>query len=94
MGLELGGGVEGDPGYIKFCNKGQIVWMSKDYCKLQKTIYSKLRNLVFFSIWGKMQESGLTEVIPSRCPSAIWGQHPVFSHPELPWGSPTGVAAA
>ena len=29
-----------------------------------------------------MQESELTEIIPSMCASAIWGQHPVLSHPE------------
>ena len=30
---------------------------------------------------GKMQESGLTKIIPLICTSAIWGQYPVFSHP-------------
>ena len=29
-------------------------------------------------MYGKMQESGLTEIIPFICISAIWGQHPVF----------------
>ena len=42
---------------------------------------------------GKMQEPGLTEIIPSICISAIWGQDPVFSHPEFPQGSLWGVAA-
>ena len=36
----------------------------------------------FFFLYGKMQESELTEIIPSMCASAIWGQHPVLSHPE------------
>ena len=35
-----------------------------------------------------MQESGLTEIIPLMCTSAIWGLHPVFSYPEFPQGSP------
>ena len=29
-------------------------------------------------MYGKMQESGLTEIIPLICTSAIWGQYPVF----------------
>ena len=38
-------------------------------------------------MYGKMQESGLTEIIPSICTSALWGWCPVFSHPEFPQGS-------
>ena len=38
-----------------------------------------------------MQESGLTEIIPLICISAI-GACPVLSHPEYPQGSPLGVA--
>ena len=37
-----------------------------------------------------MQESGLTEIIPLMCTSAIWGQHSVLSHPESPRGAPLG----
>ena len=44
-------------------------------------------------MYGKMQESGLTEVIPLMCTLAIWGRYPVFSHPEFPQRSPQGVAA-
>ena len=33
-------------------------------------------------MYGKMQESGLIEIIPLICTSAIWGQRPVLSHPE------------
>ena len=29
-------------------------------------------------MYGKMQESGLTEIIPFICISAIWGQYPVL----------------
>ena len=34
-------------------------------------------------MYRKMQESGLTEIIPFICTSTIWGQFPV-SRPELP----------
>ena len=55
-------------------------------------------------MYGKMQESGLTEIIPLICTSALWGQYPSFVHPELgsqqlaylhpefPQGSPSRVA--
>ena len=33
-----------------------------------------------------MQKSGLTEIIPLTWTSALWGQYPVFSHPEFPRG--------
>ena len=39
-------------------------------------------------MYGKTQESGFTEIIPLICTSAIWGQCPVFSHPDFPQGSP------
>ena len=39
------------------------------------------------SLYRKIQESGLPEIIPFICISAIWGQNPVFSHPEFPQGS-------
>ena len=48
---------------------------------LKKTRYLKLRNLLLFYGWG-MRKSGLTEIIILICTSAIWGQYPVFSHPE------------
>ena len=41
-------------------------------------------------LW-KMHESGLTEVIPLMCTSAIWGQCPAFLHAEPPQGSPSRV---
>ena len=44
-------------------------------------------------MYGKMQEFGLTEIIPLICTSAIWGQYPVLSHPESPQGASLGVAA-
>ena len=49
---------------------------------LKKIRHLKLRNLVF-SMYGKMQESGLTEVIPLMCTSDLWGQDLVFSQPEF-----------
>ena len=39
-------------------------------------------------MYRKMHESGLTDIIPLMCTSALWGQYPVFSHPEFPQGSP------
>ena len=43
-------------------------------------------------MYGKMQESGPTEIIPVIGTSAVWGQCPEFSHPELPQGSLWGEA--
>ena len=37
-------------------------------------------------MYEKMQESGLTEVIPLLCTSAVCRQYPVLSHPESPEG--------
>ena len=34
----------------EFCNKNQVVGMSKDYCSLKKSRYLKLTNLVFFGV--------------------------------------------
>ena len=44
-------------------------------------------------MYGKMQESGLTGIIPLICTSAIWGQYPVLSHGKAPHGALLGVAA-
>ena len=44
-------------------------------------------------MYGKMQESGLTEIIPLICTSAIWSQYPAFLHPESPQGAQLGVIA-
>ena len=41
-----------------------------------------------------MQESGITEILPLTCLSAIWGQDRVLSHPGLSPGALTEVAAA
>ena len=43
-------------------------------------------------MFGKMRESGLIEIIPLMCASAVWGQCPVFLHPESLLGA-AGVAA-
>ena len=42
-------------------------------------------------MYEKMQESGLSEIIPFLCNLAICGQYPVFSHPESPQGAELGV---
>ena len=44
-------------------------------------------------MYGKIQESGLPEIVTLLCTSAVWGQYPMFSHPEFSQGSPSGVAA-
>ena len=42
----------GQPEYIGiFATKDQVVGTSKGYCKLKKTRYLKLRNLVLFCVW-------------------------------------------
>ena len=38
-------------------------------------------------MYGKTQESGLTEIIPLICTSAVWDQYPMFSHPVFSQGS-------
>ena len=58
----------------------------------EKTRCFKLRNLAL-STYGKMQESGFTEIIPFMCISAIWGQHPMFSTFGVRQCSSHGVAA-
>ena len=45
---------------------------------------SWVREFSAFLCMGKMQESGLMEIIPLICPSALWGQYPVLSHPVSP----------
>ena len=47
-------------------------------------------NLAFFCVWEDA-DSGLTEIIPLICTSALWSQDPVFLHPESPPGAPLGV---
>lgn len=44
--------------------------------------------------WEDGQEFGLTKIIPWIFTSVIWGQYPVFLHPEFPQGSPLGVDAS
>ena len=44
-------------------------------------------------MYGKMQGSGLIEIIPLICTSATWGQYSAFLHPESPQGAQLGVTA-
>ena len=44
-------------------------------------------------MFGKMQESGLTEIIPLMCTLAIYGQYLVLSHPESPQGTQLGASS-
>ena len=85
--------LKGVSGYMEVCNKRQVFWTSKifwQFCELTKTRYTKLRNLAVFCVW---EEARVWVHFPI-CISAIWGQYPVFSHPQLPCGSPQGVAAS
>ena len=72
-------------------------WNNRPGCRnfkrfpLTKEIQTaRVKELRTFSLYGMMQESGLAEIIPLMCSSAIWGQYPVFSHPEFPQGSLSG----
>ena len=47
----------------------------------------------YFSVYGKILESGLMEIIPLLCTSAIQGQYPDFFHSESPQGMLLGVVA-
>ena len=40
-----------------------------------------------FFTYGKLPESGLPELIPLMCTSALWGRDLVFPRPEFPQGS-------
>ena len=44
-------------------------------------------------MYGKMQESGLFEIISLICTLAIQGQNPVHSYSETPQGVPLGMVA-
>ena len=76
----------GRPGYMSFCNKDQVVRTSKESLLIKENQISQVKEFSSFSMYGKMQESGLTEIIPLICTSAIWGQYPVLSLPESPQG--------
>ena len=41
---------------------------------------------MLFYVWEDAK-SGLIEIIPLICTSAIWVQQPVFSHPQPPQGA-------
>ena len=43
---------------------------------------------------GKMQDSGVPEIIPLMCTSAFWDQYPVLSHPESPQGASLGASCS
>ena len=59
--------------------------------KKKKNRHLKLMN--YFSVYGKILESGLMEIIPLLCTSAIQGQYPDFFHSESPQGMLLGVVA-
>ena len=55
---------------------------------IKEKLISQVKEFSIF-LFGKMQESGLTVIMPFICNSAILGQYQdmFFSNPELPWGS-------
>ena len=74
-----------------FCNKDQVVGTSKDYCERKSDIS---RNLLLFYLWENARVTCIqviewfTEIIPLKCPSALWDQYLVFSPLEslgAPW---------
>ena len=66
-----------DPGI----EPGLLLW--------RQSLYS-LNTRATLSVYGKMQKSGLIEVIPLIYTSAIWNWYPVLFYPEFPQGLPTG----
>ena len=59
---------------------------------ITESLVSQVKEFGAF-LYGKMQRSGLTEIVPLIFTSAIWGQHPGFSQPEFPQGLLLGGAA-
>ena len=55
---------------------------------LKENWTSQVKEFSAFPCMGKIQESGLPEVIPLTYTSAIWGQHPGLSLPEHPQDVP------
>ena len=64
----------------------------KEYFYLKKTRHLKLNNLVLFHVWEDAR-SGVTEIIPLICTSAMWGKYPLPSHPDSPQGTSLRVPA-
>ena len=77
-----------------FCNKRPGSGNIKRLLLIKENRTSQVNEFSRFSMYGKMQKPGFPEIIPLLCTSALWGQHPVFSHPEPPQGAPLWVGAA
>ena len=45
-------------------------------------------------MYGKIEESGLTEIIPLISILPVWGQHPISLYPESPQGAQSAAAVA
>ena len=74
----------------------EVLHQRPDNLNVKRLLLKKTRlsqRIGHFSLYGKMEETGLTEIIPLICTSTFWGQHPVFSHPAFPQGSLWGVAS-
>ena len=80
----------GEPGHIE-------VLQQRAGCKNKRLVLvteSQISQVKKFSafLWEDAR-SGLAEIIFLICGSALWGQYPMFSHPEFPQGSLLGVVA-
>lgn len=70
------------------------VFATKDrWSECQKMIVKRkpdtpVKKFNYFSTYGKIQGSRLTEIILLICTLAVWGRYPIFSPPALPQGSP------
>ena len=74
----------------KFCNKRQIVWTSR-VLLIKENQISQVKELSAFLCMGRCMGLGSLKSFPSYAPhltraSVLW-----FLHPELPWGSSSGV---
>ena len=76
----LRGGEAGSQDIQKVFNKGQVVWMSKNDCKLKKTRYLKLRNFSAFLCMGRCERLCSLKSFPLIHTSAIKASI-LFSHP-------------
>ena len=75
----------------KFCNKGQVVWTSKDYCQLKEARYLKEFN-TFLHI-GTGKSLGLPRSLLSYASQPSWASILCFSTSRASLGSRWGVAA-
>ena len=71
-----------EPGYIEVLQQRASGLNIKRLLLIKGNQISQFKEFSF-SMYGKMQESGFTDIIPFAPVSAIWGQYLFLSHPEL-----------